>query len=65
MGIGGVDDDQQGEARVDETGNHLGEGWAVCGKMMAGITPASDEDKNTYRLSRHKVQERDPCGPGS
>ncbi len=65
MGIGGVDDDQQREAKVDETGNHLREGWAGgCGKLMAGI-PASDEDKNTYRLSRHPVHESDPCGPGS
>lgn len=38
-GLGG-DDDQQEEARVDETGNHLGEGWAGgCGKLMAGIYP--------------------------
>lgn len=35
------------------------------GELMAGILPASDGDKNTYRLSRHQVHEREPCGPGS
>ena len=52
MGIGGVDYDQQGEARVDETGNHLGEGWAGGGKLMAGITPASDEERNGLHCGR-------------